>query len=262
MTSSSDVRANGIKKSIEQSFRWLNWLSITALVFAFGASISRHFSGADIEFIGVALPNMATPFIFAIMSIVHLFIVKHIVDECWDAWRHLSTHDRSEIYETISRSGGILTKGVSSYTDAMYVENGNFYLKTDISNASTWVHVALVILSFSAMVDFRWHVVTYVQFSVAFIIIRLNWSLAANALIALADLGRNSNASLYFHSGKKGIRPFSSISGFMIFDNQSTKDYTLMDIWESVLKMVLLGFLVAAVVGVSLLVAVVVSFVF
>lgn len=237
-----------LKKGVEQSFSWLNWLGLTALVFALVTSIARHTNGADIFFLGVELPYQLAPFVFLIFTVINLFILKHLTSECWDAWQHLPKRDRHELYNKVVRNGGVVTKGAFYYKDSMYEFRGRLFLKTEAGSPETWIHHSLFVLSFAAMIGFRWDVIAFIQFSIAYILIRLNWDLAANALMLLADLGRSDENSLFFVGGKKGIRPFSTVSGFMVSGNQKPKHFviaTIMDTFFGILSLAaLLGVLV------------------
>ncbi|WP_299502797.1 hypothetical protein [uncultured Roseobacter sp.] len=153
------------------------------------------------------------------------------------------------------RSGSIVIKGGAYYRDKMFERDGKLYLKTDVKSPDTWVHLVLIILSFTAMVDIAWSTVNYVQLSGAIIILSFNWTVGANILMVLGDLGRQENKSIYFEDGKKGVRSFSTVSGFWINSTESYKSFTYSAIIPPLISLMMLAVLLFSATGIFLLLA-------
>lgn len=255
MNQRNKVSPEVIEQGIKQSFSWLNWLAVTALIFGFLATLSRHFDLGSIPILGISVPFEYSQFVFGVFTVIHLFILKHIVDASWEAWSALSVAERLRVHDGLVRTGGILIKGGAYYKDEMFEQEGKLYLKTNPKSAETWVHVLLVVLSFAAMVDLEWSFLNYLQFSVAMAIVSLNWQLGTNLLLVLGDLGRNEEKSFYFKNGKKGVRPFSTISGFWINDPASYGSLIVGSFVSSFVGLLLLGVLLFAAVGGVMLLA-------
>jgi len=249
------VDPNAVRAGVEKSFSWLNWLTVATLAFSFSATLFRYFGGGSVSFLGSSIPVETTYFAFIAFTALHLFILNHIVSSCWDAWKNLSTEERVGVYDSLVRNGGIMIKDTESYRDRMYVDaSGELRLGTSTKESPVWVHMTLVLLSLTALVEFEWSIWTVFQLSFWFALMSINWKIGANYLMALADLGRDSDESVYFANEEKGARLISTASGFWLGENVDARKYSVSSVMETMFTTLFVFLFLGAIFGLTTLV--------
>lgn len=235
-------RDQSVSAGLLVSLSWLDRLTWATLLFSFAAAAARLFEQAGVPLFGANIPLRATFIAFIVFTALHLFVMKHILISCADAWLNLPKDSRILIYESVVRSGGLMTKGAQAYRDSMSVApNGDLLLRTELNQAPTWVHIALSILCFAALVDLQWSWLLVVQSSFALSVWISNWKIGSNWILALADLGSDKQHSDFFKKGETGPRKIGHISGFFIGKNIPTRSFVIETFIEMAFNAILVG---------------------
>tara|TARA_R100001369_G_C3316397_1_gene168169 strand:- start:1547 stop:2326 length:780 start_codon:yes stop_codon:yes gene_type:complete len=225
---------------VKHSIAWIDRLAWVALVFTLSAAAARIFGQDGISLIGVRLPFAGSILGLGAISLAHFFVSRHIIRSCADAWSHLSDRQRNALFDDIVRTGGILTKGANSYRGAITENKYSLELKTDIADPPTWVHFALVLSTLLATVDIEWSLLALSQFCFAIALLLTNWKIGAGWALCLGDLGSPRQTSAYFLDGTARPRGVSYISGIMISDNISFKNFLSGSIAEAAIASIIL----------------------
>jgi len=219
---------------VKHSIAWIDRLAWVALVFTLSAAAARIFGQEGISLIGVRLPFAGSVLGLGAITLAHFFVSRHIILSCADAWKHLSDIQRNALFDDIVRTGGILTKGANSYRGAITENRYSLELKTEITDPPTLVHFALVLFTLLTIVNIEWSLLALSQFCVAISLLLTNWKIGAGWVLCLGDLGSHRQTSAYFLDGTARPRGISYMSGLIISDNISFKNFLGGSIPESV----------------------------
>lgn len=199
-----------VSKGMETSCAWLNRLAIASILYGL-AGVTIKLTGAKtVSLFGLSFPSEYLFFGYVVLTAIHVFVMVHIVQSTADAWQYLTVAQRQNVYQRLVRAGGILTKGAVQYKDSIRKTDRRLVLNTQFSQPTVWINFLVVILAFISIVrfSFDWQSLGYLW--AAAIILFVNWQLGANWMLALADLGRDSEQSLYFEDGY-GPRDLASV---------------------------------------------------
>ncbi len=203
-----------IYSALNRSFKLLNSLAIAATIY-FIASIATRIIGIESPSIfGIPVAQENAIFVLVLCTVLHIGILRYIIHYARTAWMHLDSDERSELYFQLTGSNYLLTQGAERLRDAINDNNGFLFVwvrKDDPPSMLHWgIFVAAVLASirYELSFDFVWTFVVGVTLSMA------NWQIGSSWLVALADLGRQSDKSLYFSDlNKSGPRYFGIVSG-------------------------------------------------
>lgn len=225
---------------VEKSIAWLDGLAWSALVFTLTAAVANLTRQSEVALLGISFPVWGSYVGLIAFTIAHLFVTRHIIHSCADAWIHLSANQRNALFDHIVRTGGIMTKGASTYRGAITESRYSLDLKTNIDDPRTWIHHVLVLLALLALVDIEWSLLALSQLCLALVVLMTNWKIGENWLLCLGDLGSPQEKSLYFLDGTARPRAISHTSGLIIGNNIGFRDFFLGSIMESILNAFLL----------------------
>ncbi|MCG7625054.1 hypothetical protein [Epibacterium sp. Ofav1-8] len=228
---------------VKHSIAWIDRLAWFALVFTLSAAAARIFGQDGVSLVGIRLPFAGSVLGLGAITLVHFFVSRHIIRSCADAWSHLSNKQRNALFDDIVRTGGILTKGANTYRGAITESRYSLELKTEISDPPTWVHFALVLSTLLAIVNIEWSFLALSQFCFAIAFILTNWNIGAGWALCLGDLGSDRNSSAYFLDGTARPRGISYMSGLIISNNISFKNYLGGSVVEAAIASILLWIL-------------------
>lgn len=214
-----------VSKGMETSCAWLNRLAIAAILYGL-AGVTIKLTGAKtVSLFGLSFPSEYLFFGYFVLTMIHAFVMVHIIQSSADAWQNLTVAQRQGLYQSLVKAGGILTKGAVQYKDSIRKSEKRLVLDTQMSQPTVWVNILVFVLAFLSIVQFsfEWQSIGYLWASL--LILLVNWQLGANWMLALADLGRDSEQSLYFENGY-GPRGLDTVgSSVCLGENTTSRKY-------------------------------------
>jgi len=188
-----------VKESVRSAFKKIDALLASACTLALSAILAKIFvPGAKIPFIGIQFSEMEIIIVFIILSIWHTFILKYAIDSLRLAWVELAIDQRKELFDEIVHNGGIATRGSFYQEDDFDTSADIFRLNLRFSLSTTIVFSAIAAFALVAMIPFELNWATLMYGFIACNIVLVNWMIGSNWNIALADLARNRDTSIYF----------------------------------------------------------------
>jgi hypothetical protein len=218
---------------VEKSFAWLDRLALIALIFTLSATIANFFNQSEVALLGITFPLWAAHFGLIALTIAHLFVMRHIIQSCADAWLYLSADRRNALFDHVVRAGGIMTKGAHAYRGALTESKYTLDLKTNVGDPPTWIHHILVLLTLLALVNLEWSLLALSQLCFALVIVIINWKIGENWLLCLGDLGSSNERSRYFLDGTARPRVISHSSGLIIGRNIGYRQFLFGTVMEA-----------------------------
>lgn len=198
---------------VKQSVVWIDRLAWVSLVYLSSAFMARLFSLDELQIVGISIPIAYVSMGVLGLTLAHLFIAKHIIESCADAWINLTREDRISLYEDIVRTGGIMTKGANGYRDSIKEYRHSIELTTGISDSPTFIHYILVTLLLASFVEPEISLLALSQVCFGFAFVIVNWKIGENWIVCIGDLGTYNRKSLYFVDGTARPRSISHGSG-------------------------------------------------
>jgi hypothetical protein len=205
-----------VTAGVKQSVRWIDRLAWIALVFLLSILAARLTSRTEIALVGINLPLAWAYAGILGLTAAHLYISKHIIASCGDAWQNLETEARIALFDDIVRTGGLLTKGAHDYRDIIEDTKHSLKLRINISDTPTWLHHTLVTLTLLAMTGFEFSLLSLSQFCFGFAIVLVNWKIGEAWILCFGDLGSLRSKSVYFLDETVRPRKISHGSGITI----------------------------------------------
>ena len=225
--------AASVNSGVKQSVGWIDKLAWIALVYLFSASLARVLGNSELEIIGITIPVALATVGVMVLTVAHLFIAKHIIRSCADAWLNLSREDRLALYDDVVRTGGILTKGANGYRDSIKEHRHSIELQTNLSDPPTVVHFVLVTLVFTSIVEMEYSLLALSQVCIAYVFVSLNWKIGESWVVCIGDLGTYNNKSLYFFDGTARPRFIAKGSGVInITEHHNYGTFLFMNLWR------------------------------
>ncbi len=178
-----------------------------------------------------------------ILTLVHVFFMRYVIISCADAWQSLTLDSRNELFDHIVRTGGVLTKGANAYREALTEDEYTLNIRTSLNDNPTWIHHIIILLTFLALVDFEFSLLTLSQFCFALALALINWRIGESWLLCLGDLGSEKEKSVFFEDGTARPRSISRISGLSIGRNIGFRNFFFSAILESILNAFILWLL-------------------
>lgn len=218
---------------VEKSIAWLDRLALTSMIFMLTIAISKFTKQSEVSLFDITFPIWSSYLGLIVITIAHIFVMRHIINSCADAWLHLSVDRRNALFDHIVRTGGLMTKGANKYRDAITESRYSLQLKTNVDDPPTWIHHVLIILTMLTLIEFEWSFLAFLQFFFAIVIIITNWTIGASSLLCLGDLGSQNDKSRFFIDGTARPRQIGHASGFFIGDNVDYRIFLLAGVVEA-----------------------------
>lgn len=149
---------------VKQSIAWADRLAWGALLFTLSAALANVSERGVVALVGIELHILGAIVGMVAITIAHLFVLRHIIRSCADAWIYLTIEKRNTLFDDIVRTGGLMTKGANSYRNAITESNNQLNLKTDFADPPTWIHFGLTIFTLIAIVDMELSIVNLFNF--------------------------------------------------------------------------------------------------
>lgn len=205
---------NHIHGAINGSFKLLNTLSIMSTIYFSAIIVLRLVGGDSPSIFGIKVDPKYSLIILAICTLLHIGVLRYIIHYMKLAWQHLDVKERSELYLELTGANHLLTQGAEKFRDNIHNNGGFLFVRVNRDDPPSLLHWAMFVVAVVANIQFEisanlpWTFVAAVTLSMS------NWQIGSSWLVALADLGRPSEQSLYFDRiDRSGPRYFGIVSG-------------------------------------------------
>jgi len=199
---------------MNRSFKLLNSLTILAIIYFMSSIVTRATGIEDPSIFGIPVGQGNAVFVLALCTVLHIGILRYIIYYTRIAWMNLNKEERLELYFQVTGANHLLTQGAERLRDAIHNNNGFLSVQVEKDDPPSMLHWGIVVVAVLASVryelsfEFVWTFVFGLTLSMA------NWQIGSSWLVALADMGRQSDQSLYFDDFNKiGPRYFGIVSG-------------------------------------------------
>lgn len=226
-----------ISSALNRSFQLLNSLAIAATVY-FVASLAARLIEIDRPSIfGIPVAQGNAIFVLVLCTILHVGVLRYIINYINVAWSALDCDEREELYFQLTGSNHLLTQGAERLRDAINTKDGFLSVRIGADDPPSLLHwgiffaAVLASIRYELSFNFVWTFVVGVTLSMA------NWQIGSSWLVALADLGRQSDKSLYFGDlNKGGPRYFGIVSGPWRGMNNNIFVFTAVSLLDAILR--------------------------
>jgi hypothetical protein len=203
-----------IFSDMNRSFKLLNSLAILATIYFISSIVTRVIGVEDPSIFGIPVGQGNAVFVLALCTVLHIGILRYIIHYTRIAWMNLNNDERLELYFQLAGSNHLLTQGAERLRDSIHNNNGFLFVRVEKVDPPSMLHWGMFFVAVVASVryelsfDFVWTFILGLTLSMA------NWQIGSSWLVALADIGRQSDQSLYFDDlNKSGPRYFGIVSG-------------------------------------------------
>lgn len=203
-----------IQTSLNASFKLLNLLSIGLTIYFCVSIANRILGNKNPDIYGIPISQGDSIYVLMVCTILHIAILRYIIHYLRLAWINLNVEEREELYFGLTGANHLITKGAERMRDAIQNENGFLSVQIENDDPSSLLHKCIFIAAVFACIryelsfDFVW------TFCLGMALAMANWQIGSSWVVALADLGRVANSSLYFDDlEKRGPRYFGIVSG-------------------------------------------------
>lgn len=212
------------KLAIEADLAWLNKLAMLAGL-TFTACIYLKIVGeGTVTVSSVSISTDHFIFLLTFYSVIHYFVAIHLTNKLSTAWTQLPFEKREEFYSHLVATSGILTRGVYNYQHALFRHSNDdtvyVSLKTRTDDPPVWVHVYLATSALISAVPFEFSSRSFLILILSICLLRLNWAIGSNWLIALVNFAQPGNTNFLFTNGY-GPRTVTVMSGFFLSERMS-----------------------------------------
>ncbi len=200
--------------ALNNSFKLLNALIIGATIYFAAAIVSRALGTQIPSFFGVPVSQGYAIFILVMCTVLHIGILRYIVHYARSAWINLNREERQTLYFELTGSNHLLTQGAERLRDAIINKDGFLFVHVDKNDPPSLLHWGIFFVAVFAVIRYEFSFEFVLTFLVGMTLSMANWQIGSSWLVALADLGRQSDVSLYFDDiEKRGPRYFGIVSG-------------------------------------------------
>lgn len=203
-----------IFSAMNRSFKLLSLLATVATTYFVAAIFVRVLGGDAPSILGFTVDQKNALFVLAGCTILHIGLLRYIVHYSRLAWIELKEGDRTELYFELTGSNHLLTQGAERLRDSIYNKDGFLFVRVDRHDPPSLLHGIMFLAAVAASIRYEISF-TFVWSSIGGLILAMaNWQIGSSWLVSLADLGRQSNESLYFDDPERqGPRYFGIVSG-------------------------------------------------
>ncbi|MGF2734481.1 hypothetical protein [Marinobacter sp. DUT-1] len=203
-----------IHSALSNSLKLLNLLIVGVTAYFCASIVNRAIGDGSPEIFGIPIAQENAIYVLIASTIFHVIVLRYIIHYIRLAWINLSKKEREELYFQITGTNHLLTHGAERLRDAIINRNGFLFVYVDKDDPPSLLHWSIFFAAVFASIryelsfDFVWTFLLGVTLAMA------NWQIGSSWLVALADLGRAADSSLYFDDpGKRGPRYFGLVSG-------------------------------------------------
>lgn len=231
------MKKTHIYSALNKSFKFLNSLIIGVTIYFTLTIANRVLGGDSVDIIGITISQENSIYVLIVSTFFHIAALRYIIYYIRSAWINLNKEEREELYFELTGANHLLTQGAERLHDAIQNKDGFLFVHVDKHDPPSVLHwcafVAAVFASirYELSFDFVW------TFFIGIMLAMANWQIGSSWLVALADLGRDSDTSLYFDDPKKrGPRYFGLVSGPWHGMNNNIFLYTAISLLDAVLR--------------------------
>lgn len=200
--------------AVVENVKWVDrviWTTgaVAATIFALKVTGVSTF-----EWEQISISTSSAWLVFLILTVAHFYTALLLIRALKVYWLLSDTGSRSLLFGRISSCGGALVRGISARTE--FDTDSLLFIRyhMDPRDPTAWLALFGALLFFSAIVPLKLDSFLFFYVGIALILVQINWVIGSHWIIAICDLARNSEASVYFEQLKNsGIQVAGLQSG-------------------------------------------------